>query len=134
MKFFIFVVLLVIVVGAYCQSKRGAKEDTAGAKGTADIDGGEETKDAGDTTVGTPRILTPQEIIRIASTLSKIVGPEHAKELTRMAVTKLATNSKTGAGARSRANSSARSLAGSDATSRAGSDCKCMYRPVFTIL
>lgn len=123
MKFAIAIVLLVTVVGVYCKSK-GAAAPAAPAA------------DEGAATV-TPRILTPQEIIRMATALNSIVGPEHAKHLTRLAVSSLTRggmDSRADSGARSRAHSQAHSLAGSEAGSRAGSDCKCLYRPIFTIL
>lgn len=121
MKFAIYIVLLVSVVSVYCESK-DADAPAAADEGTTSV---------------TPRILTPQEIIRIASALNEIVGPEHAKHLTRLAVSSLTrggTSGRAGAGARSRSQSQAHSLAGSEAGSRAGSDCKCLYRPIFTIL
>lgn len=123
MKFAICIVLLITVVGVFSATKDAAAADTAG-----------------NSTILIPKILTPQEIIRIASALSKIVGPDHAKHITRLAVASTipggnpSVDGKADSGARSRANSDARSNAGSDAGSNAGSDCRCFYRPVFTIL
>lgn len=120
MKFAIVIVLLVAVVSVHSQSKIAAPADNAS-----------------NVTAVTPRILTPQEIIRIASALNDIVGPEHAKHLTRLAVSSLArggVSGKADSGARSRAQSQAQSHAGSEAGSRAGADCRCLYRPIFTIL
>lgn len=123
MKFAICIVLLITVVGVFSATKDAAAADTAG-----------------NSTISIPKMLTPQEIIRIASALNKIVGPEHARHITRLAVGSISTggkqsvNGKANSGARSRANSDARSDAGSDAGSSAGADCRCFYRPVFTIL
>lgn len=122
MKFAICIVLLITVVGVFSATKDAAADT------------------AGNSTISIPRILTPQEIIRIASALNKIVGPEHARHITRLAVGSTipggnpSVNGKADSGARSRASSDARSNAGSDAGSNAGSDCRCFYRPVFTIL